>query len=275
MKTPISYYGGKQTLASKIIKLIPEHNMYVEPFVGGAAIFFAKPPSGVEVINDTNKELINFYRVVQNDFVSLEKEIQITLHSRDLHRKACVIYNNPDMFSEIKRAWAVWVKSTQSFSSKLDGPWGYDIKSNTTSKKVSNKRIGFTEEYAIRLQNVQVECTDALRIIESRDNDQAFIYCDPPYYNSDMGHYDGYTVEDYERLLNTLSKIKGKFLLSSYHSPVLKEYTKTNGWSQISYKYKVSVANNHPTNKKVKEEVLTANYHIEAEPTKITKLKTV
>jgi DNA adenine methylase len=103
MKTPITYYGGKQLMAKYILPMIPEHILYCEPFAGGAAIFFAKLPSEVEVLNDTNRELINFYRVVQNDFTSLEKEIQITLHSRDLHRKASVIYNNPDMFSELKR----------------------------------------------------------------------------------------------------------------------------------------------------------------------------
>ena len=125
MKTPISYYGDKQKLATKICSLIPEHTLYCEPFIGGGAIFFAKVPLQVEVLNDTNKELINFYRVVKDDFVSLEKEIRITLHSRNLHRKASVIYNFPDMFSEIKRAWAGWLLSCQSFCSKLDvgGRW--------------------------------------------------------------------------------------------------------------------------------------------------------
>lgn len=116
LKTPISYYGGKQTLATKIISLIPEHVLYCEPFIGGGAIFFAKQPSEIEVLNDTNKEMMNFYRTVQNDFVGLEKEIRITLHSRDLHRKAAVIYNYPDLFSEIKRAWAVWgIKQSKLF----------------------------------------------------------------------------------------------------------------------------------------------------------------
>lgn len=98
LKTPISYYGGKQKLCTEIINRMPAHNLYCEPFVGGAAIFFGKQPAKVEVINDTNKELINFYKVVQDDFVGLEKEIRITLHSRDIHRRANVIYGNPDMF---------------------------------------------------------------------------------------------------------------------------------------------------------------------------------
>lgn len=51
MKTPISYYGGKQKLAGKIVELIPAHNLYAEPFIGGGAVYFKKEPSNVEVIN--------------------------------------------------------------------------------------------------------------------------------------------------------------------------------------------------------------------------------
>ncbi len=42
MKTPLSYYGGKQQLASKIVSLIPTHKIYVEPFIGGAALMFCR-----------------------------------------------------------------------------------------------------------------------------------------------------------------------------------------------------------------------------------------
>ena len=48
-----------------------------------------------------------------------------------------------------------------------------------------------------------------------------------------MGHYDNYTIEDYEMLLKALSKTKGKFLLSSYPSDILTEYTKKHGWYQF------------------------------------------
>ena len=261
MKTPISYYGGKQKLASLIIRLIPDHSLYCEPFIGGGAVFFQKPKSKVEVINDTNKELINFYEMVQDDFVSLEKEIRIALHSRDIHRKATVIYGNPDMFSKIKRAAAVWILSSQSFSSKLNGTWGYGIQSNTTSKKIKNKRESFTEEYAIRLQDVQLECTDALRIIRSRDRVNSFFYLDPPYFNSDCGHYDGYSKEDFEQLLDLLSKIEGKFILSSYPSEILKDYTEKYNWDQHQIEQIVSVARKK-TKQKKKIEVLTANFEL-------------
>ena len=139
MKTPVTYYGGKQKLVRHILPLIPEHELYGEPFAGGAAIFFAKENARTNILNDTNRELINFYKVVQSDFVSLEKEIQISLYSRDLHRKASVIYNNPDMFSEIKRAWALWILASQSFSCILDSNWGIERKA-AKSKALKNKK---------------------------------------------------------------------------------------------------------------------------------------
>ncbi len=261
LKTPISYYGGKQKLATKILSLIPKHTLYAEPFLGGAAVFFSKQPSEIEVLNDTNRELINFYRVVQNDFVGLEKEIRITLHSRDLHRKASAIYNNPELFTEIKRAWAVWVLSTQSFSSQLDSSFGYDRSTNTTTKKVINNKERFTEQMAYRLQNCQIESADALYIIHSRDAAHSFFYCDPPYFNSDCGHYDGYSEQDFEDLLKSLSAIKGKFLLSSYPSELLSQYNKVNGWYTWSVEKGVSV-NGRSGYLKRKVEVLTANYPI-------------
>lgn len=261
LKTPISYYGGKQKLCRTIVSLIPEHTLYCEPFLGGAAVFFGKKPSRSEVLNDTNRELINFYRIVQQDFVSLEKEIRITLHSRLFHRHASVIYNFPELFSDIKRAWAVWVLSSQSFASQLDGGFGYDKSCNTTTKRVTSKRESFTEDLAIRLQNVQLECGDAIYVIRSRDTENSFFYCDPPYFNSDCGHYDGYTEDDFERLLQTLSAIKGRFLLSSYPSDLLKKYTSENGWYTKVFEQGVNI---DPKTRYLKKkwEVLTANYPI-------------
>jgi DNA adenine methylase len=131
MKTPITYYGGKQRMAAAILRLMPQQHLYCEPFFGGGAVFFAKIPSQVEIINDTNGEVVNFYRIMQNNFAELQKEIACSLHSRDLHRQARVVYENPDMFSQIKRAWAFWMLANQSFGSSLVGGWSYD---NSTGK---------------------------------------------------------------------------------------------------------------------------------------------
>jgi DNA adenine methylase len=260
VKTPISYYGGKQTLASIILGLIPEHRIYCEPFLGGAAVFFVKQPSRIEVINDTNGELINFYEVCRQDFSALEKEIAISLHSRKKHHEAQIIYNNPEMFGRIKRAWAVWMLANSSYGCMLDATFGYD-RTGGTSKKLCNKREEFTVDYAIRLQRVQIECCDALRIIRSRDTEEAFHYLDPPYVGADQGHYDGYSQEDFDNLLRLLETIKGKFLLSSYRNKSLSEFTTRNGWHTVGIKMASSMTN-RAMRPRDKIEVLTANYPI-------------
>jgi DNA adenine methylase len=264
MKTPLSYYGGKQQLAKRILGLIPEHQIYCEPFLGGGAIFFTKPPSKVEIINDTNGELINFYEVVQRDFSALEKEVAVSLHSRKQHHQAEVIYNNPEMFDRIKRAWAVWMLANVSYGCKLNGSFGFD-RVGTASKKLKNKRINFSIEYAVRLQQVQLECCDALRIIKSRDTSGTFFYLDPPYVGADQGHYDGYSQEDFDSLLELLKTIKGKFLLSSFRNNSLAEYTKQNAWETIEVKM-ASPMTNHSSEPKNKVEVLTSNYPLPLGP---------
>lgn len=262
MKTPLSYYGGKQTLSGTILKIIPEHRLYCEPFIGGAAVFFAKEPSKVEIINDTNGELINFYEVIQRDFTSLEKEVAISLHSRKQHRHARVIYENPEMFDRVKRAWAIWMLANGSYGCMLNGGFGYDRTGNT-SKKLDNKRSNFSIDYAIRLQQVQIECCDALRIIESRDAEDAFFYLDPPYVGTDQGHYDGYTQDDFDNLLKRLERLKGKFLLSSFRNKSLADFTQQNRWNTLEFKM-ASAITNRCQNKRSKIEVLTANYPIKA-----------
>ncbi len=261
MKTPLSYYGGKKKLVPKIIPLIPDHTLYCEPFIGGGAVFFAKDKSEIEVLNDTNKELINFYSVLKNRYVELEKMVSVTLHSRTAHKDAATVYENPHLFQEVKRAWAVWVLSSQSFSAMLDGSWGYDKTRNTTTKKISNKRNEFSEQYAVRLQNVQLECADALYVIKSRDGADTFFYCDPPYIGSDMGHYDGYSLQDFENLLKALSKVKGRFILSHYPHDLLKQFTTRFKWHSKVFEQGVSVAAKQGYQKR-KWEVLTANFPI-------------
>ncbi len=260
MKPPLTYYGGKQNLADKIISMLPKHRVYCEPFFGGGAVFFTKAPALLEVINDNNGELINFYKVLKTQYKKLEKEIKCTLHSREYHQAAKIVLGYPQLFSEVKRAWAIWTLANQSFASMLGSTWRCDIKKNSTPKRLDNKRVSFNEEYAKRLEQTQIECRDALKIIQTWDSRDTFFYCDPPYFNSDMGHYKGYTEQDFENLLGVLSKIKGKFLLSSYPSEIIEKYTKKYKWhTQKIEGIPVSVAlGKH----KMKTEVLTGNYKL-------------
>ncbi|MBA4240993.1 MAG: methyltransferase [Sphingobacteriaceae bacterium] len=255
MKTPITYYGGKQNMIKHLLDIIPAHTIYCEPFFGGGALFFAKPKSEVEIINDKNGEVINFFKVVKTKFAELQKEIQGTLHSREHYKKAMVVYEHPDLFTDVKRAWALWVLTNQGFASMI-GSWGFG-KENSKEKSLANKRDDFTRAYADRLRMVQIENNDAIKVIQRSDTKDTFIYADPPYIGSDMGHYKGYSEEDYKKLLDALVKVKGKFLLSSYPSLILSQYIKKYKWK--IKKVEKSVAVTKHTDKK-KTEMLVMNY---------------
>ncbi|WP_252714480.1 DNA adenine methylase [Treponema phagedenis] len=249
-------------MQKKIVSLIPEHKIYCEPFCGGAAVLFAKEPSQIEVINDTNAEIINFYHVVQEDFPALQKEIMKTLHSRETHRHAKIIYENPDMFDTVKRAWAVWVKANMSFGNCLNSGFAYEKKSGGTTKKIINKIDEFTDKISNRIRMLQIENCDALKVIASRDTDDTFHYIDPPYVGTHQGHYDGYTQQDFDNLLGMLQNIQGKFLLSSYRNKALMEFTKKNNWYCIELKMASSLSAKGKAKRMTKIEVLTANYPI-------------
>ena len=61
INSPFKWVGGKSRLRKFIIPLIPEHQCYVEPFGGAAWVLFGKSPSRIEVLNDIDEELINFF----------------------------------------------------------------------------------------------------------------------------------------------------------------------------------------------------------------------
>lgn len=121
MKTPISYYGGKQTLLKHILPLIPKHKLYTEAFCGGAAVLFAKRPADGEVINDISMDITNFYWMAKVYYRDLKQEIEKTLHSRDMHAHAGHILQYPQFFQPVQRAWAVWALCKMSFASMMDG----------------------------------------------------------------------------------------------------------------------------------------------------------
>jgi DNA adenine methylase len=241
MKTPISYYGGKQTLLRHILPLVPNHNCYTEAFAGGAALYFAKVPATVEVINDINQNLINFYRVLKGNFPALKAEIDKTLHSREAHLKASIIYNYPQLFESVERAWAVWVLSRQGFASKLDGSWGYDKQKNSVAKKIQNSKDEFTDAFQKRIEHTQIECTDALRIISSRDTSDTFHFVDPPYVGTDCGHYkDAFSEGNFRELLELLTTLTGKFMLTMFPNPVLTEFIEKHNWKVMEVERTIS-----------------------------------
>ncbi|KXB73079.1 DNA adenine methylase, partial [Porphyromonas somerae] len=170
----------------------------------GATLLFAKEPAEGEVINDINMHLVNFYNTLQLDYDALKAKIDSTLHARDMHAHASHILAYPEFFSHVDRAWAVWALSKMSFASMLDGTFGYDF-SGGVAKKVRNAKEEFCQHLANRLEHVTIESRHAFEVIETYDSPETYHFVDPPYVNSDCGHYEGvFGNDDLGHLLDLL-----------------------------------------------------------------------
>lgn len=259
LKTPIGYYGGKQMMLRHILPKIPEHKAYIEPFFGGA-VFFGKKPSKFEVVNDINQRLITFYKVLKYDFDEIQNLIDETFHSRAQYKESDLVYiSQMDLISDpVACAWAVWTQANMGFSKQIGAGFGYDL-AGSAALSNTNRKINFTDKFKERFKRVTIESYDVLKVIKAYDSADAFFYLDPPYVSSIQGHYAGYTLEDFRKLLDACVNMKGKFLLSSYPEEILIEYRDKFGWKSEDHQKRVAVSGKRKE-PKIKIECLTWNY---------------
>lgn len=259
MKPLISYYGGKQRLSKTILSLMPSFTTYVEPFCGGAAVFYALKPdkNRVEVLNDKDERIVTLYKVGKTNSEALIQMIEGTPYSRSCYKKACEIWKKPEGYSEVEVAWAVYVNAHQSFAHKLNSGWGVKISSGdkTPCSAYQNRNL-LLPQILDRLAFVQIECDDALSVITRYDSPTTFFYCDPPYPNTEQGHYAGYTLNDYKNLIDLLATIKGRFILSNYEQEVDLPET----WKKREKSLLCSVNSGIGGNATERTEVLILNY---------------
>ena len=228
VKQPFSYYGGKQRLVRHILPIVDSipHTVYGEPFCGGASVLFAREPRTVgnshhyrEFINDKNEWVTTFYRVGKLRPEELIRLIDATLYSEADYRKARQILEDSKNHQDIDIAWAFYVQINMSFSSALFSGWGRRV-FNQNSASTWDIRKKALPESLERLSEVAISCCDALKCISQWDSPQTLFYIDPPYPSTHQKHYNGYGLEDYQNLCDTLDSIQGSYILSNYECSI-------------------------------------------------------
>jgi len=223
VKPPFSYYGGKQRLAARICNLLPPHTVYVEPFCGSAAVYFKKglPQNNSatdyrEVLNDLNGIVVNFFRVMQEpeQMAELIHRLEWTVYSQDEHRKAKALCKEP-IENPVLMAWAWFCNVNWSFANKAGSGFGTGVYSRESATTHYNA-VERLKEYRDRLKCTTVMQEPALRVIERFDSPHTCFYVDPPYPNTEQGHYKGFTQADFEQLIDKLKQCHGAVLLSCY-----------------------------------------------------------
>ena len=258
-RPPLAYYGWKQNLVGELLKYIPEHKTFVESHFGGGALFRSKKPSQSEIINDINGLIIHFYKILKSNYKELNNMIKSTLHSRLEYKKALFIYQNPHLYFDhpVLLAWSVYVTTNMWFLHRI-GSRGFD--KSKAAKGFANKTERFKQELSERLRYTQIECDYAHKVITSRDSESTLFFCDPPYVWTHLGHYKYYTEQDFITELNTLTKIKGKFMLCNFPSQLLMDYIKANNRHYKTFDKPLSASYKNWGAWKRKTEILVSNF---------------
>ena len=227
MVSPLRWIGGKSRMVKYILPMIPSHKVYVEPFGGAAWLMFAKEPSRVEVYNDLDSCLVDFFRILQDDleFRKLEKKLKRTPYSRELFEE--FRYSYIDETDRLERVYQWFVVLRQCFGAHVSGKhptWGYGV-SRPHGVGFHNV-IEFLQESAERFKTIYIEHDSWDTVIERWDSEEAFFYVDPPYVTStrQSGAYSHeMTDAGHMKLIELLKSAKAKCMLSGYNNEIYRD----------------------------------------------------
>ncbi len=256
MDSILSYLGGKSRLSKQIISKIPPHTCYVEPFCGAAWVFFRKPESKVEILNDINSNLTNLYKVVRSHTEEFLRCCEWLPISRELYSDFRAEKASVRTLTDIERAVRYYYLMCGGFAGKQDSVF---VAGTSRKPKFNNefvrKRIREANE---RLSNVIIENLPYADILKRYDREYTFFYIDPPYYNceNDYGK-DVFSKADFNALADILSTLKGKFILSLNDVPEVREIFKAFKFEEVTVPYSVCNISDKRTNA---PELLISNF---------------
>ncbi|HCA9762621.1 TPA: DNA adenine methylase [Klebsiella pneumoniae] len=241
----IRYHGGKFRLAPWIIKQMPEHVCYVEPFGGAAGVLLQKPRSYSEVYNDLDGEVVNLFRVLRNPELNqrLQDACRLTPYSRDefCHAQAPAT-------DSVERARRMVVRACMGFGSAagIGGNSGFRGDSKRKYATAAHLWERYPENLAAlcqRLQGVIIENKDALSVMRAHDAETTLHYIDPPYVPETRVQGNRYyahemTVEGHEQLLAVARTMTGMVMISGYDAEVYNDML--SGWAKTEKASRIS-----------------------------------
>ena len=237
---PIRYFGGKGIIAPRILPYLPDGRIYVEPFCGAASLFWHQRPHPVEVLNDLDGEVINLFRVLQDEdlFLKFRHKVIWTPYSLDEFRRA-IAYRGDD---PLMWAWAMYVAHNQGFGGiigETEGAWGRAFVSSrgmAYTASIWRGRMRSLDSFHDRLTRVQLDNRDALQVIRYWDSPETVFYLDPPYTSGSRMNKAVYrhemTDEQHRALVEVLLRIEGSAMLSGYADAIYEPLNEA-GWDRI------------------------------------------
>jgi len=256
---PFRYPGGKFYALGLLAPFWQiEHDEYREPFVGGGSVFFTKPKSKYNVLNDMDSELISTYKALQD---KMKRERLLSKLGKEIATKERwreVFEFKPK--NEIDVAYKYFYLNRTSFSGKLSSPaWGYREKRSLPPHRW-HERINPCGE---RLENATILNTDFQGVIDlPKSGKKVLMFVDPPYFNPPKKkHYrNGFNYEDHVRLMESLKKTKHYFFLTYEDTPEIREMYKWANIFEAKFFYRVDNSEVFNGARKMGFELIITNY---------------
>lgn len=241
------WFGGKRTLAPRIVAELGDHRVYWEPFCGSMAVLLVKPSCVMETVNDLNGDLVNLARVVQCPRLApaLYRRLRRVITSKALLDEAAAACkergrvpatSRPDIDRAFEYFTTSWLgrngvagtsSYNQGFSRRFTANGGH-------AAKRWDSAVSSIPQWRRRIRNVTVLNDDAFGLIERIDDAEGLaIYCDPPYVVKGARYIHDFAEGDHERLAGLLGRFRSARVVVSYyeHPEVRRLYR---GWTFVS-----------------------------------------
>jgi DNA adenine methylase len=235
---PLKYHGGKAYLAPWLIRQMPPHTHYLEPYFGSGAVLLAKEYEGVsEAVNDIDARLITFWRVLRSKalYAQLAIFLETTPFSDYSYWEAKQFMDESKDPVELAAGYIVRNRmSRQGLAKSYATPTRRTRRAMNESVASYLSAIEGLPEVHERMQRVEIRQLPAVEFIRERDHAAAFFYCDPPYLASTRSVKSAYAFEmsdaGHAELLEALSQLKGTFMLSGYRSQLYDDFASKHEW---------------------------------------------
>jgi len=236
VKSPLQWTGGKFYLAEWIVSLMPKHTTYVEPFFGAGWVFFKKPRSMIEVINDIDDRVYALFKVLSDEelFQRFVEKVWFVGASEKLYYEMSEWLKGGDL-DLVDKAVAFFYVNRFCLSGNLSEQflvWKCYNKA-AAYEGVKDRLLAIHR----RLRGVAVLNRDWKEVVEKYDGDGTLFYLDPPYVLDTRTGSEGIyayemTNEEHEELVDICLRLKGKVILSGYQNPIYRRLEE-NGWIRL------------------------------------------
>jgi DNA adenine methylase len=235
-RPPIRYHGSKWNLSPWVISHFPEHDCYVEAYGGGGAVLLNKPRSWLEVYNDKDNQVVNFFEVLRERPDELIWAIHWTPFSKTEWGLATETTDDPDRIEMARRFYIRAWQNIAGPTAQWNSGWRRQkvLTRQDGQRRMKPAALSFMEtdhlyQVANRFRGVQIECDTALAILKRYDSPETLFYLDPPYPSSTRGRWAGHAYlhemsdDDHRQLARAAHNLAGFVLVSGYQCELYDE----------------------------------------------------